>query len=105
MNRMRLARPTDRAPVRWGRCAWCAIQLSGLRRYWARGCRECAPRLYGSAGIYLSAGSPPALFRSRAGQVEPLPLLRILRWGAPMTGEAERHTAAGRSPAARGGRP
>lgn len=52
------------------RCCWCGIRMAGLRRWWASACRLCAPRLHGSAGIYLSAGGPPVPHMSRVDEVE-----------------------------------
>lgn len=66
---------------RRGRCTWCGVQMSGLRRWWAFACRRCTPRLRRAASRYLPAGYPGVPLGARTGQVEPLPLLRILRWG------------------------
>lgn len=54
------------------RCAWCAVNMTGLRRLWAGHCRRCSSRM-ANAGICQSGGGPDVSYGARAGFREVLP--------------------------------
>lgn len=47
------------------RCEWCAVRMTGLRRWWALYCRRCTARQF-----EYSMG-PDLPYRGRVGEVEP----------------------------------